>query len=83
MRAAGNVAAMRRAIAPTAWSPWGSYDVGQREGGDSDQDCTLGFRRDIAWRKHLQQKKVEKPATIAACCLKSSPPIQFYRKNNN
>ena len=48
MRAAGNVAAMRRAIVPTAWSPWGSYDGGQREGGDSDQDCTLGFRRDIA-----------------------------------
>ena len=48
MRAAGNVAAMRRPIVPTAWSPWGSYDVGQREGGDTDQDCTLGFRRDIA-----------------------------------
>ena len=48
MRAAGNVAAMRRPIVATAWSPWGSYDVGQREGGDSDQDCTLGFRRDIA-----------------------------------
>ena len=48
MRAAGNVAAMRRAIVPTAWSPWGSYDVGQRDAGDIDQDCTLGFRRDIA-----------------------------------
>ena len=48
MRAAGNVAAMRRAIVATAWSPWGSYDVGQREGGDSDLDCTLGFSRNIA-----------------------------------
>ena len=70
MRAAGNVAAMRRAIVPTAWSPWGSYDVGQREGGDIDQDCTLGFRRDKYFmnKKLATEKKWKSSLALLFCC---------------
>ena len=63
MRAAGNVAAMRRPIVPTAWSPWGSYDVGQREGGDSDQDCTLGY----CMEKKLETKKWKSLLAMLFC----------------